>query len=51
MSSKQQRQQMIAKIIGSNNVSSQPQLQKLLAKNKVDATQATISASPKRLLK
>ena len=43
MSSKQQRQQMIVKIIASNNVSSQPELQKLLAKNKVDATQATIS--------
>lgn len=43
MSSKQQRQQMIVKIIASNAVSSQPELQKLLAKNKVDATQATIS--------
>jgi transcriptional regulator of arginine metabolism len=43
MSSKQQRQQMIMKIIASHNVSSQPELQKLLARNKVDATQATIS--------
>jgi len=43
MSSKQQRQQMIVKIIASHNVSSQPELQKLLARNKVDATQATIS--------
>ncbi len=43
MSSKQQRQQMIMKIIASYNVSSQPELQKLLARNKVDATQATIS--------
>ena len=43
MSSKQQRQQMIVKIIASNNVSSQPELQRLLAKKKVDATQATIS--------
>ena len=34
MSSKQQRQQMIVKIIASNNVSSQPELQKLLAKKK-----------------
>jgi len=43
MSSKQQRQQMIVKIIASHNVSSQPELQKLLARNQVDATQATIS--------
>lgn len=43
MSSKQQRQQMIVRIIASHPVSSQPELQKLLAKNKVDATQATIS--------
>lgn len=43
MSSKAQRQQAIAKIIAATPVSSQPQLQKLLAKNKIDATQATIS--------
>lgn len=43
MSSKQQRQQMIVRIIASHPVSSQPELQKLLAKNKLDATQATIS--------
>lgn len=43
MSTKQQRQQMIVKIIAAHVVSSQPELQKLLARNKVDATQATIS--------
>ena len=43
MSTKAQRQQSIARIIASHVVSSQPQLQKLLAKNKIQATQATIS--------
>lgn len=43
MSTKQHRQQLIVQIIGSNTVSSQPELQKLLKKRKVDATQATIS--------
>lgn len=43
MSTKAQRQQTIARIIASNSVSSQPQLQKLLAKSKIQATQATIS--------
>ena len=43
MSTKAQRQQAIARIIGANTVSSQPQLQKLLARNGIDATQATVS--------
>ena len=43
MSGKQQRQQLIVKIIASNNVSSQPELQRLLERNNVNATQATIS--------
>lgn len=43
MSSKAQRQQAIARIIAANTVSSQPQLQKLLAKDGIDATQATVS--------
>lgn len=43
MSTKAQRQQAIARIIAATSVSSQPQLQKLLAKNDIDATQATIS--------
>lgn len=43
MSGKQQRQQMIARIIASTDVSSQPELQRLLKKKNVTATQATIS--------
>lgn len=43
MSSKQQRQQMIARLIGAHDVASQPELRELLAKNGVNATQATIS--------
>lgn len=43
MSGKQQRQQMIARIIASSDVSSQPELQRLLKKKNVSATQATIS--------
>lgn len=43
MSSKQQRQQMIVRLIASHEVSSQPQLRDLLADNDIEATQATIS--------
>ena len=44
MSSKKQRQQMVARIIASEEVSSQPQLQRLLAEQGLDATQATRAA-------
>lgn len=43
MSSKQQRQQMIARLIADHEVHSQPQLRQLLSKNGLVATQATIS--------
>lgn len=43
MSSKIQRQQLIAKLIASEAVTSQPQLRKLLSRNRISATQATIS--------
>lgn len=43
MTTKAQRQQAITRIIAANNVFSQPELQKLLAKAKITATQATIS--------
>jgi transcriptional regulator of arginine metabolism len=43
MSGKAQRQQLIAKLISKQQVSSQPQLQALLKRNKIEATQATIS--------
>lgn len=43
MSSKQQRQQMIVRLIGSEEVASQPELRGLLARHGVEATQATIS--------
>ena len=43
MSTKAQRQQAISRIIASHGVSSQPQLQKLLAKDGIKATQATVS--------
>lgn len=43
MSSKQQRQQMVARIIAAHEVSSQPQLRQLLADQGLEATQATIS--------
>lgn len=43
MSTKAQRQQAISRIIAANTVSSQPQLQRLLAENGIDATQATVS--------
>lgn len=43
MTTKQQRQQMIVRLIGSERVSSQPELRALLAEQGVVATQATIS--------
>ena len=42
MSSKQQRQQMVTRLIAHDNVCSQPHLQELL-KAQIEATQATIS--------
>lgn len=43
MSSKVQRQQLIAKLVGQHNVSNQPQLVDLLATEGIVATQATVS--------
>lgn len=43
MSSKQQRQQMVSRLIAQHHVASQPELQELLAQQGIDATQATIS--------
>lgn len=43
MSTKHQRQQIITKLIAKHQVSNQPQLQTLLTKNGIKATQATIS--------
>ena len=43
MSGKQQRQQAITRLIASGKVTSQPQLQELLAAKGIPATQATIS--------
>lgn len=43
MSSKVQRQQMIAKIVSSQKITSQPQLREVLKKKGVKATQATVS--------
>ena len=43
MSSKHQRQQLIVRLIASNDVSSQPELRRLLADSGIEATQATIS--------
>ena len=43
MSTKQQRQQLISRLIGSENISSQPQLQEILKEQGIEATQATIS--------
>ena len=43
MTTKQQRQRLIAGLIGSQHVSSQPELRSLLAARGVEATQATIS--------
>lgn len=43
MSTKQQRQQLIARLIGQETIASQPQLQELLKEQGIEATQATIS--------
>jgi transcriptional regulator of arginine metabolism len=43
MSSKQQRQQMVTRLIAHDNVVSQPHLQELLKAQGIEATQATIS--------
>ena len=43
MSSKVQRQQLIAKLVSSQTVTSQPQLRELLQKKGIAATQATVS--------
>lgn len=43
MSSKVQRQQAIAKLIGKHSVTNQPQLVDLLAVDGIAATQATVS--------
>ena len=43
MSTKVQRQQLIAKIVSSQTVTSQPQLRELLKKKGIKATQATVS--------
>ena len=43
MSSKQQRQRVIAQLIGSGEISSQPQLKARLSEKGIDATQATVS--------
>ena len=43
MSSKQQRQQLISRLIAQENISSQPHLQELLKEQGIEATQATIS--------
>jgi len=43
MSSKVQRQQLIVKLIGSQAITSQPQLRELLRKKGITATQATVS--------
>lgn len=43
MSTKQQRQQLIARLIGQQSISSQPQLQELLRDHGIEATQATVS--------
>ena len=43
MASKVQRQQVIAKLIGSHAVTNQPQLVELLADAGIAATQATVS--------
>ena len=45
MSSKQQRQQMVTRLIAHDNVSSQPHLQELLKEQGIEATQATIATS------
>ncbi|HTH04756.1 MAG TPA: ArgR family transcriptional regulator, partial [Ilumatobacteraceae bacterium] len=43
MSSKVQRQQAIARLIGKHAVTNQPQLVELLADDGIQATQATVS--------
>lgn len=43
MSTKQQRQQLIARLIGQQTISSQPQLQEALKDHGIEATQATVS--------
>jgi transcriptional regulator of arginine metabolism len=43
MSTKQQRQQIISRLIAQENVGSQPHLQELLKEQGIEATQATIS--------
>ena len=43
MSGKQQRQQAITRLIAAGKVTSQPQLQGMLARRGIEATQATIS--------
>lgn len=43
MSSKQQRQQLIARLIDQRAISSQPQLQEMLKEQGIEATQATVS--------
>lgn len=43
MSSKQERQRQIVKLIGKGDIASQPQLQAALKKARIAATQATIS--------
>jgi transcriptional regulator of arginine metabolism len=43
MSTKQQRQQIITRLIAQENVGSQPHLQELLKEQGIEATQATIS--------
>jgi transcriptional regulator of arginine metabolism len=43
MSTKQQRQQLISRLIGQEDIANQPQLQELLREQGIEATQATIS--------
>lgn len=43
MSTKQQRQQLIVRLISQETVASQPQLQELLRDHGIEATQATVS--------
>lgn len=43
MSSKQQRQQVISRLIDQRSISSQPQLQEMLREHGMEATQATLS--------
>ena len=43
MSTKQQRQQLITRLIDQEKISSQPQLQEILREHGIEATQATVS--------